>query len=152
MGAGVIGRQEETETIVSLLSSVADGHGPVGILLTGEAGIGKTTLWEAGLEASSDRSFQVLVARPAEPEAKLSLAAIADFLDPALEDVRELLPPPQRRALEVALLRVEAEGHAPEPRAVAFAFLGALRALARQTRPRTPPQAPLHRRPPPARR
>ena len=42
-----------------------------------------------------------------------------------------LLPPPQRQALEVALLLVEAEGRTPEPRAVAVAFLGALRALAR---------------------
>ena len=131
MGAAVIGRHEEKETIVSLLSSVADGHGPAGIVVTGEAGIGKTTLWEAGVEAGREGSFRLLVARPAEPEAKLSFAGVGDLLDPFLEDVRALLPPPQRRALEVALLVVEAEGRAPEPRAVAVAFLGALRALAR---------------------
>jgi hypothetical protein len=54
-----------------------------------------------------------LVASPAEPEAKLSLAAIGDLLDPFLEEVRALLPPPQRRALEVALLLAEAEGRTP---------------------------------------
>ena len=133
MGKGVIGRHEEIDTIVSLLSSVADGHGPAGILLTGEAGIGKTTLWEAGVEVGDESSFHVLVARPAEPEAKLSLAAIGDLLDPFLDEVRVLLPPPQRRALEVALLLVEVERRAPEPRAVAVAFLGALRALARES-------------------
>ena len=131
MGAAVIGRHEEKDTILSLLSSVADGHGPAGIVLTGEAGIGKTTLWEAGVEAGREGSFRLLVARPAEPEAKLSFSGVGDLLDPFLEDVRALLPPPQRRALEVALLVVEAEGRAPEPRAVAVAFLGALRALAR---------------------
>ena len=131
VAAGLIGRHEEIGTIVSLLSSVAEGYGPAGIVLTGEAGIGKTTLWEAGIEAGREGSFRVLVARPAEPEAKLSLAALGDLLDPFLGEVRVLLPPPQRKALEVALLLVEAEGRTPEPRAVAVAFLGALRALAR---------------------
>jgi DNA-binding CsgD family transcriptional regulator len=129
VGAGVIGRDEEVAAIASFLSSVGDG--PAGILLTGEAGIGKTTLWEAGVEAGRERSFRVLVARPAEAEAKLSLAGVGDLLDPFLDNVLPLLPSPQRRALEVALLIVEAEGRAPDPRAVAVAFLGALRALAR---------------------
>ena len=58
MAAGVIGRHEAIGTIVSLLSSVAEGHGPAGIVLTGEAGIGKTTLWEAGIEAGRESSFR----------------------------------------------------------------------------------------------
>jgi len=67
--------------IVSLLSSVADADAAAGILLTGEAGIGKTALWEAAVEAARERSFRVLAARPAEPEAEVSLAAIGDLLD-----------------------------------------------------------------------
>jgi len=131
VGAAVVGRHEELEAVVSFLSSVADGRGPAGVLLTGEAGIGKTTLWEAGVDAAREASFRTLLARPAEPEAKLSLAGVGDLLDPVMEDVRVFLPPLQRRALEIALLVVEAEGPAPEPRAVAVAFLSALRALAR---------------------
>ncbi len=58
--------------------------------------------------------------------------ALGDLLGPVLEDVLPSLPAPQRRALEVALLVEDAEGPPPDQRAVAFAFVGALRALARE--------------------
>jgi DNA-binding CsgD family transcriptional regulator len=127
----IIGRDEELAAIGSLLSSVAEGQGAASVLLTGDAGIGKTTLLRAAVEAARERSFRVHAARPSEAEATLSFAALGDLLEPVVDDVLPLLPPPQRRALEVALLIVEDEGTAPNPRTVAVAFLAALRALAR---------------------
>jgi DNA-binding CsgD family transcriptional regulator len=127
-GTHVIGRDEEAAAIASFLSLIEDG--PAAIVLTGEPGIGKTTLWEAGVDAGRERSCRVLAARPVETEAKLSLAGVGDLLDPFVHDVLPVLPSPQRRTLEVALLLVEAEGPPPDPRAVAVAFLTALRALA----------------------
>jgi DNA-binding CsgD family transcriptional regulator len=129
--AEIIGRDEELAAIGSLLSSVAEGQGAAAVLLSGEAGIGKTTLLEAAVEAARERSFRVHAARPSEAEAKLSFAAVGDLLEPVVDDVLPLLPPPQRRSLEVALLIVEDEGATPNPRGVAVAFLAALRALAR---------------------
>jgi DNA-binding CsgD family transcriptional regulator len=125
--AEVIGREEEVAAVDSVLSSVDSG--PAGILLTGEAGIGKTTLWAAGVDIGRKRSMRVLAARPAETEAKLALAGVGDLLEPFLDDVLRLLPPPQRRVLEIGLLIMEAD-RTPDPRAVAVAFLTALRGLA----------------------
>ena len=74
----------------------------------------------------------MLTAIPATAETRLSFAALADLLGPVLADVLPHLPPPRRRALEVALLLDDGEGPPPDHRAVAFAFLGAVKALARE--------------------
>jgi DNA-binding CsgD family transcriptional regulator/DNA polymerase III delta prime subunit len=124
----VIGRDEEVARLHSFVSSLRAG--PVALVLAGEPGIGKTTLWHAGVEAARERSLLVLTARPAEAEAKLSFAAVGDLLDPVLDEVLPPLPRPQRRALEIALLLEEAAGPAPDRRAVAVALLTAVRALA----------------------
>jgi hypothetical protein len=60
-----------------------------------EAGIGKTTLWLAGVEAARERGLRVLAARPVEAEQQLALTGLADLLDGVVEDVRpELTAPP----------------------------------------------------------
>ena len=45
------------------------------LVLTGAAGIGKTTLWEAGITCARERGLRVLLARPSGAEARLSYAA-----------------------------------------------------------------------------
>jgi hypothetical protein len=90
------------------------------------AGIGKTTLWRAGVSVARARGHRVLACRAAESEARLSYAALGDLFDFQLPD----LPAPQKRALDAALLRAEVEGAPPDQRAVSVASLGALRALA----------------------
>jgi DNA-binding CsgD family transcriptional regulator len=100
----VIGRTHELETISRFL----DAGG--GLRLVGEAGIGKTTVWRAGIERARDRGFRVLVAEPAESERRLSYAALADLLEPLGEDVLSTLAPPQRRALERILFLAEHDG------------------------------------------
>ena len=104
---------------------------PAAFLMEGEPGIGKTVLWRAGVELARARHLRVLTAIPATAETRLSFAALADLLEPVLADVLPSLPRPQRRALEIALLLDGPPGPAPDPRAVAFAFLTAVRALAR---------------------
>ena len=64
----------------------------------------------------------------------MSFTALRDLLDVAFDEVADRLPPPQRRALQVALLRAEPEGSAQGPAAVAAAFLTVLRELASRTR------------------
>jgi predicted ATPase len=125
----VVGREEELELLRGFLADTAEG--PLALLLEGEPGIGKTTLWAAAVADARERSYRVLACRPAGAEVQLSFAALSDLLEDVLEETLPELPTPQRRALEVALLLEEARGPPPDQRAIALAFLGVLRLLAR---------------------
>ena len=57
------------------------------LVLEGEAGIGKSTLWLAGVEAARERGLRVLSSRPAEVELGVAHAALGDLLEDALADV-----------------------------------------------------------------
>jgi len=98
-------------------------------VLEGEAGIGKTTLCRSGIAMAERAGFQVLEARPVEPECSLAFATLGDLLGGVLDDILPTLPAPQRRSLEVALLLSEDDGPSPDRRAVAVGVLGALRAI-----------------------
>jgi len=128
MAQAVWGRESELTLAARVLEpGITD---PVALVLTGEEGIGKTTLWGAVLSRAQERGFRVLSARPVESEATLAFAAVADLLRDGFDQAVISLPAPQRTALEAALLRGDREG-IPEPRAVAFGFHGSLLALAR---------------------
>jgi hypothetical protein len=99
------------------------------LVIAGEAGIGKTVVWQAGIQEARAKSLRVLAASPAEGEAKLSYVGLADLLGDELDLAVADLPDVQRVALEAALLRAEAKGPLQQ-RAVAAGFLGALVALA----------------------
>ena len=126
----LVGRDEELGAIVRLLDASAQLPGV--LVLPGEAGIGKTEVWLAGIAAAAARSYRILATRPSEAETRLSFAGLADLLADATAEVLPELPPIQRRALETALLLGESELRADD-RAVAAAFLGALRLLARDS-------------------
>ena len=128
--AGVFGRQSELETLRGFPGLLAEG--PAALIIEGEAGIGKTTLWRVGVATARDSSVRILVSSPAEVEAKLSYAALVDLLENVFADVLPSLPSPQRHALDVALLLEEAAGTPPDHRTVALAFLTAVRTLARE--------------------
>ncbi|MGH2530034.1 MAG: ATP-binding protein [Actinomycetota bacterium] len=123
----VVGRATELSRLDSFLDAVASG--PAALVLEGEPGIGKTTLWKRGMAAAADRGWPVWSGRPAESEAKLSFAGLADLLEKAGEAI-DGIPDPQRHALEVALLRAEPGGAPPDPHAVSAAVLSALRQTA----------------------
>jgi predicted ATPase len=129
MAAGMIGRDPELASVASLLDGLASG--PAALLIEGEAGIGKTTLWTAGVATALERRRRVLRCRPAEAEAQLSFAALVDLLEGVLDEVLPLLPAPQRHALEVAMLRDDGGGAPVDQRAVAVAALAVVRRLAR---------------------
>ena len=124
--AAVIGRDEELGSIEAFLDELRPGA----LLLAGEPGIGKTILWEAGVEAARGRSRRVLTHRAVEPEATLAFTGILDLIGGTLEEALPSLSPPRRHALEVALLLEEPGAEAPDPRAIALAFLDLLRTLA----------------------
>jgi DNA-binding CsgD family transcriptional regulator len=126
--AGVVGREAELAEADSFLGGAGDGFGV--LLLEGEAGIGKSTVWRAARQSAYERGFQVLSCHPSAAEAKDSFAGVADLLEPVSEDAFAALPPPQREALEIALLRRAPRSGAPGARAVAAGLLTLLRRLA----------------------
>ena len=123
--SAVIGRETELAAISQFLETGRPLHA---LLLTGGPGIGKTTLWEAGVEAGRRHAMRVLVSRRSSAEG-LSFAGLIDLLDGI--DVAALsgLAAPQAHALQVALLREEPDG-STAPEAAGVGFLSALRILA----------------------
>ncbi|MGH3071726.1 MAG: ATP-binding protein [Gaiellaceae bacterium] len=123
-----VGRDRELATIGEFLH--AEHEGARVLLLEGEAGIGKTTLWRAGVEEARRRGTTVLAAAGDRSEARLSFTALRDLVGDVFDELADELPAPQRRALAVMLLREEPTGPSPSVETIAVAFLTALRALA----------------------
>jgi DNA-binding CsgD family transcriptional regulator len=126
--AAVIGREEELGAVRAFLERVPD-H-PAALVLSGEPGIGKTILWEAGVEDARVRLDRVLTCRGVEAEASLSFAGLSDLLGNVLEEAGPSLAPPRRRALEIALLLAEPGEDAPDPHAIGLGVLDVLCVLA----------------------
>ncbi len=125
----VIGRHAEIAAAGHFLDHLASG--PAAFVINGEAGIGKTALWEAIVADASARGLMVLEARPAEAEADLSLTGLADLFGGQFDAIAPWMPPPQRRALEVALLRSEPGATGVDARVLGAAVLTALSRLSR---------------------
>ena len=126
----IVGRDADLAAIAGFL----DGETwPRTLLIAGEAGMGKTTLWRAGTERAEADGHALLAARPLETETKLAYAGVGDLLASS-HDAFEELPPPQAQALRAALLLETSAGESMDERAVSLGFLGVLRVLA-QARP-----------------
>jgi DNA-binding CsgD family transcriptional regulator len=123
----LIGRHDELAVLGRFLGSL--GAGPRTLLVEGEAGIGKTALWQAGLTRAQAVGQRTLACRPAGSEVRLSFAALGDLLAGVLEQALPALPVPQGRALQVALLLADPEGEPPDRRAIGLAVLNVLRTL-----------------------
>ena len=100
------------------------------LVLEGEAGVGKTTVWREGVHSAEARGFRVLLSRPAEAEAKLAFSAVADLCEAVPDHAFAALPEPQRRTLGVALLRAQPSGGPLSHRTVSAAVRGVLARLA----------------------
>jgi DNA-binding CsgD family transcriptional regulator len=94
----LIGRSEETAQLNALLQQVRGGLGGA-VVLRGEAGIGKTALLNALVDAAGDLSAVRL--EGVESEMQLGYAALHRLVRPYLYRL-EHLPEPQRDALESA--------------------------------------------------
>jgi DNA-binding CsgD family transcriptional regulator len=115
MALELVGRERELQAAADFLTRL--DAGPASLVFAGEAGIGKTTVWEAAAFVARQRGYQVLTARPAEPDRSLSFAGLADLLA-EVELERFDLPEPQWVALDAALLRSDNVEGAPDARAV----------------------------------
>src|SRR3954447_16660177 len=117
--SSVVGRDPERAVVAEFLSAKVEGLS--GLTIVGDAGIGKSTLWDDAVRLARERGAGVLVPRPSAAEARLSYAGVSDLLSAVPTAAFEGLPPPQRHALDAALLRVEAT-HPPPQRLVGTAL------------------------------
>ncbi len=121
----LVGRDSE----LAVLGDVVTG-GAGAILIVGGAGIGKTTLWDAAVREATARGVRVLAARSSGSEAQLPFAGLIELCEHIDSDELSELAPPQRSALEVALLRAGPRTGTVRDTAIALGLLGALRAAA----------------------
>ena len=117
----MIGRRDDVAGIGALVDRMVHVGGSV--LLSGEPGIGKSVLLDAGAERARRWGVRVLRAEGAEFESDLPYSALNQLLRPVLAELEEV-DLPLREALQVALgLR---NGPSPPPLAVANAVIALL--------------------------
>ena len=126
----IFGREHELAVIARFFDG--DLTTPRALLIEGQAGIGKTTLWREAAKLAGPSGL-TLVSRPSEAETRLSFTVLGDLLVPAWEGAKQELPAGQRKALEAALMAGGPAGSRPDARAVSLAVLGVLRAIASTT-------------------
>ena len=124
-----LGRETELEIVDQFLREVAAG--PAALVLHGEAGIGKTTLWKHAVALASQLPMAVLSCRPTQAESDLPYMGLGDLLAFVPDQILGMLPDPQRRSLEIALLRADAGGALLLQRTVSVAVLNVLRETSR---------------------
>src|SRR5687767_6383961 len=124
----LVARERELGEISELLTG--EDTRPAGLVLEGEPGIGKTSLWERGRALGHERGLRGRSTRASEAEAGLPFAAVIDLLEGVTDEELDPLPAPQLHALRVALYREEPTGRPAEAHAISLGLLTALRVLA----------------------
>lgn len=127
MSSGTIGRSAEFRAVQELLRSAAVG--PSALVIEGESGVGKTTLWLAGVAEARERGFRVLEARTGQAETAMAYAAVADLLGGVDYAALAELPDIQRVAVDRVLLCTDDEGPATDQGVVAAALASAVDVL-----------------------
>ncbi|WP_048910697.1 AAA family ATPase [Streptomyces sp. NRRL WC-3744] len=96
----VIGREPQYDQLTALIDAARDGNGS-SALVFGEAGIGKSTLASAVVEAASSSGFAVLSCHGIRGAGAAGFEGLHELLLPLLSRI-DALPPRQRTALQVA--------------------------------------------------
>jgi DNA-binding CsgD family transcriptional regulator len=123
-GPVIVGRDAEQAQLSEVLDVRAE---LVAALVTGPAGIGKTALWEWTLERAAGQGYLVLVSRAGVAEVQLPWVGLTDLLRPVGSSALAGLPPPQRQALQIAMLQSD-HGEPVDKRAVGTALWSVLQA------------------------
>lgn len=127
--AEIVGRGAECTRIAALVNPPA----PFALVIDGEAGIGKSRLWAFAVETAVARDMEVLSWTASHAEHGLAFAGLAGLLDRDLIGTLDALAAPRRRAIEIALGRIDPGAPPPEPGLVGLALVDIIRTLAANT-------------------
>lgn len=125
-------RYNEWRRIHQFAAAAQDRATPAALVVAGEAGAGKSTLWRAAVTAAAGNGIRVLRSEPSAIEADAPFAGLADLLAAELPTVAADIPAERSEALEVALLIRPAGPTAPTAHAIGHAVLAALASLLRR--------------------
>jgi predicted ATPase len=126
----LVGRETETGAAQAWVELL--GGGPAALVVRGDPGIGKTSLWAAATDLAHDRGRTGARQPTGGAEMPLGYAGLGDLLEPVADRVLAALTEPLAADLAAALLL--RDGSAPsDPLVVARATLAALRDLAAAT-------------------
>lgn len=127
VGPPVVGRDREVAILQAFVGGSGTGRA---LVLTGAPGVGKTTLWNVGVELARRNGWRILSSRASGAEVHSTFSILIDLLDGI--DLRDLggLPAPQLAALEVATLRAAGTTSQWRHQAVGLGLMSALRSLA----------------------
>ena len=108
----------------------AASNAPSGLVVEGEAGIGKTTLLLGAIDEARQRGFRVLSARSAAAESVLAYAVLSDLLKGVDTNTYAELSDARRLAIDRVLLRPGVDDRATDQREVAASVLTIVEHLA----------------------
>src|SRR5437868_1137001 len=84
MTPNIVGRGDELEVVESFLRE--DREAPAALVLEGAPGIGKSTLWEEGVDRAAALGHTVLRSSPAEAERSMPHAGLGDLFERLTDD------------------------------------------------------------------
>ena len=128
MSEQIISRQAEEHALIDFLDMAP--HRPCALVIEGDPGIGKTTMWLDAVARARDRGFRVLASRAAAAESVLAYCTLADLLNEVDDAIWAELPAPQQQGLDAATLRRRDGARETDARAVAAAFVAVIDRLA----------------------
>jgi DNA-binding CsgD family transcriptional regulator len=128
---GALSRSAELAALSDFMADATTQ--PSGLIIAGEAGIGKTTVWISGVDRARAQGFRVLSARAGQAESVLAYAAVADLLADVEEELLGELPDVQQVAVRRILMRAGGDGPETGPSVAAAALISVVEALARTT-------------------
>jgi predicted ATP-dependent serine protease len=124
----LIGREPEIQQLRLFISRLTQGAGEA-LLLSGDPGVGKTSLLDQAAGIAAGSGIRLLRATGAQFEADISFAALHQLLHPCFAELPHLSPL-LARALNVALCL--GEGPPPTPLLVASAVLALLQQASKE--------------------
>lgn len=123
----IVGRAEEIGTLGAVLADRRPE--PRAVLIEGEPGIGKTTLYQQLLATAREGDLTVLSCRPTRSEMDLSYVGLVELLGAVPDETLDALPAPQSRVIRMVLRQEEPEGRF-DRLSLGVATVAAVRALA----------------------
>ena len=88
----IVGRTDEVGVLDRFVRDLATE--PRALLIDGEPGIGKTTLFHELIASAGDRGYAVLSCRPTRSEMDLSYVGLVELLSEVDDDAVQALPVP----------------------------------------------------------